>query len=153
VPVVDPDKPFLPSLAQQRYLAAWLDPNSPHSILGLAKLVKVNRRTVYDWLDDQRFCTWFAAAAERFFQANKHTMWKKCLELAIEGSPDHIKLIAQRSGELRPDVQSVNGDRPGALQIFLNVPRPNQLQPAPPEPDTIDLQPLVLPTHPSIEEH
>jgi hypothetical protein len=63
-------------------------------------------------------------------------MWQKCLELATQGSPEHIKLIALRTGELHQD--AANGRGPGIARVFINVPRPpRELE------DTID-EPMVI---------
>lgn len=149
-----PDRPFVPTPAQLRYLATWLDPAGPDTITQLAAAARVNRRTVYDWLEDPRFCLWFTTHVERVFLADRLRMWKRCLELAIKGSPDHIKLVAQRAGELRPEFPGNNSDRTGGMQVFINVPRPRpQLDQATEQLDTIDVMPAVLPVVTSSEEH
>ena len=152
---LDEARPFIPTRVQARYLRRWLDPSSPDTIKGIAELAKVNRRTVYKWLDNPAFCAWFADQVERMFQTLKPRMWKRCLELAMAGSEGHIKLVAQRCGELQVEAQGTGRDgRHGITQVFLNVPRPprTQLEPAG-GPGTIDIGPTVLAGQRSDEEH
>jgi hypothetical protein len=79
---------------------------------------------VYRWMDDPQFCAWFTDQCERLFRHHVPAMWQKCLELAIAGSPEHIKLIAMRTGELRTETQGVGAAQAGITQVFVNVPRP-----------------------------
>jgi hypothetical protein len=102
---LDRPRAFIPNQQQLRYLRAYLDPATPANIKAVAETAKVNRRNIYRWLDDPAFCAWFAEQCERLFRHHVPAMWQKCLELAMAGSPEHIKLIAMRTGELRPETQ------------------------------------------------
>lgn len=149
-----PERPFIPTHAQLKYLSKWLDPDAPDTITGLAKFAGVNRRSVYDWFEDPKFCLWFTERVERVFLADKHRMWRRCIELACRGSVDHIKLVAQRAGELRPEFPGNNETRSGSIQVFLNVPRPHhELAQAADAADVIDVGPALLPVAGSVEEH
>jgi len=122
---------FVPTQAQWRYLRAYLDPHNVGSIRDCARRASVNRRTVYDWLEDERFCSWFHEQTRRQFLHQLPAMWAKCIELACQGSPEHIKLIAMRTGELSgPGTHDHNRVPPpaAATAVFINVPRPQLLQ-------------------------
>lgn len=142
-------RPFVPNRQQQRFLNTWLEPDSPDTIKGLAERSGVPRRTIYNWLDDDEFRQWFSEQAERFFGFNRLRMWQKCQELAIRGSPEHIRLCAQRVGELRTEGQGVPTGA-GVNNVFINVPRPEF---APPSNIVVDATPAILPVNPSTEEH
>jgi hypothetical protein len=122
---------FVPTPAQWRYLRAYLDPDSSGAIKHCAARANVNWRTVYDWLADDRFREWFTDETRRVFSHRLPAMWAKCMDLACSGSPDHIRLIALRTGELlnagSPDQRS-----PAHTAVFINVPRPQQLDTAQP---------------------
>jgi hypothetical protein len=117
----------VPNQQQLRYLRAYLDPSTPANIKAVAEAAAVNRRNIYRWLDEPQFCGWFAEQCQRVFMHRLPAMWQKCLELATEGSPEHIKLIALRTGELRQDAP--NGRGTGIQSVFINVPAPNYEQP------------------------
>jgi hypothetical protein len=126
-PPLDQCRPFIPNQQRLRYLRAYLDPATPCNIKAVAEAARVNRRTVYKWLDDPQFCTWFADQCNSLFRHRTHAMWQKCLDLALQSSPEHIKLIAMRTGEVREGAANGRGD--GISAVFINVPR------APREPD------------------
>ena len=118
---------FIPTQAQWRYLRAYLDPSKTGaSITDCARRANVNRRTVYDWLEDERFCSWFHEHTRRLFTHCLPAMWQKCIELACQGSPEHIKLIALRTGELSGPGTNDHGRSgpPTAAAVFINIPRP-----------------------------
>ena len=117
---------FIPTPAQWRYLRAYLDPNNSGAIKHCAQRANVNWRTVYDWLADERFRQWFTEETRRVFTHRLPAMWSKCLDLAAEGSPEHIRLIAMRTGELIQPGSHDQRQLP-ATAVFINVPRPPQL--------------------------
>lgn len=119
---------FVPTAAQWRYLRAYLEPNGAPTIRGCAARANVNWRTVYDWLADERFRDWFTAETRRVFTHQLPAMWSKCMELACAGSPEHIKLIALRTGELIGPGTNDHA-RPSTTAVFINVPRPRALDP------------------------
>jgi len=143
---LDQRSPFVPNQQQLRYLRAYLDPSTPANIKAVAEAARVNRRNIYRWLDDPNFCEWFAAQCQRVFMHRVPAMWQKCIELASAGSPEHIKLVALRTGELRPGAE--NGRGAGISQVFINVPRPGREHGF-----VVDVGPAVLPPAPSDEEH
>jgi len=148
-----PERPalFIPTQQQIRYLRAYLDPNTQANITSIAEIARVNRRTVYKWLEQPAFCIWFKEQCESLFRHRVPKMWAKCLELAEAGSPDHIKLIAQRGGELQIEAQGTGRDgRAGITQVFLNVPRPQLVAHEAP---AMDLEPIVLACQTSEDEH
>jgi hypothetical protein len=135
---LDEARPFLPNPGQIRYAKAYLDPANPGNIKAIAAAAGVHRRSVYTWMQDPEFCLWLKEQAERVITHHLPIMWQRCLELAIQGSPEHIKLIALRSGELRQDAP--NGRGPG-VQVFLNVPRPRYELPQAPTDTVLDVTP------------
>ena len=119
IPVV-----FIPTKAQWRFLNVFLAPDGPDSIRKCAERACVNRRTVYDWQQDDRFKQWFHDQCEKQAKTERELMWRNARKLAIAGSPEHIKLVAQKAGELIP--AGANDRRPiGPLGVFINVPRPD----------------------------
>jgi hypothetical protein len=129
---------FVPSQQQLRYLRAYLDPATPANIKAVAAAAHVNRRNIYRWFDDAEFCAWFKEQCERLLQHRIPRMWMRCIELAEQGSPEHIKLVAMKTGELRQDAP--NGRGPGMAAVFINVPRPPRERD-----DDIDVQPFIRP--------
>ena len=122
IPVV-----FLPTKAQWRFLNVFLAPDGPDSIAKCAAKACVNRRTVYDWQQDPRFKEWFHDQCEKQAKTERELMWRNARKLAIAGSPEHIKLVAQKAGELIH--AGANDRRPiGPLGVFINVPRPDAPQ-------------------------
>lgn len=117
---------FVPTHAQWRYLRAYLEPTSTGVIRHVAAKANVNWRTVYDWLADDRFRDWFTTETRRLFLHRLPKIWDKCAELAEQGSPEHIKLIGMRTGEL---IHAGTFDQrvPAAMGVFINVPRPEAL--------------------------
>lgn len=142
---VDRVEPFAPHPQHWSYLRAFLDPAIPHNIKAICQAARINRRNVYRWLQDPAFCRWFSEQCDSLFRHRLHGMWQKCLDLAIQGSPEHIKLIAMKAGDLLQEAP--NGRGPGLAQVFINVPRP----PREPE-DAIDVQPLIRPVPASNRE-
>jgi hypothetical protein len=135
--------PFRPNAQQIRYLEKFMDPElKPWNIKTVAAAARVHRRQVYRWMENPQFCAWFKEETDRVFRHALPKMWARCMELAIQGSPEHIKLIGLRTGELRAEAQSVNGERASITNVFVNVPRPHQLEPAG---DVLDIAPAIFP--------
>jgi hypothetical protein len=121
---------FIPTKAQWRFLDVFTSPDGPNTIKGCAERAAVNRRTVYDWFEDQRFCAWFYGHCDRRGKPERELMWRNTRKLAAAGSPEHIKLVAMKAGEL---IGTGTNDRmlqPASLGVFINVPRPPAELPA-----------------------
>jgi hypothetical protein len=114
---------FIPTPAQWRFLQAFLTPDGPNTIKGCAQHANVNRRTVYDWFEDERFRLWFYGECDKQAKTERELMWRNARKLAIAGSPEHIKLVAMKSGEiLGPGTN--DHMHPPTTAVFINVPRP-----------------------------
>ena len=132
-PAVDAP-PFIPTKQQMRFVHVFLSPDGPDTITGCAKLASVNRRTVYDWLEDRQFRQWFHEQCNRQGAAERELMWRNARKLAIAGSPEHIKLVAMKAGELIQPGTNDHARFPGSPAVFINVPRPRLLDPGTPDP-------------------
>jgi hypothetical protein len=145
--IEETQRTFVPTQQQLRYLRSYLNPAVPGNIKAVAEDAGVNRRNVYRWLDDPAFCAWFAEQCNRVFMHRVPAMWQKCIELATAGSPEHIKLVAARTGELRQAADNGRGN--GIQQVFINVPRPDSEEHG----YVVDVGPAVLPAPASDDEH
>ena len=114
-------KPFRPSPYQQAYLEAWLDPQAPRTISGISRHIDVPRRTIQSWLAIDDFVRWFNGEIERHTCALWRPVLLKVTELALKGSIEHIKLLAQIRGAIRP--VDNGADRTG-LMVVVGIPRP-----------------------------
>lgn len=135
---------FRPSKRQVAYLQAWLDPQAPKTISGIARHIDVPRRTVSHWLAQDQFMTWFNAELERETDHLWRPLLLKTANLAMQGSVEHAKLLALIRGAIRQD----DGPQRGGVTVIVGVPRsgdPTPLPPADPRP--------MLPPAPSSEEH
>lgn len=118
---------FLPTKAQWRFLNVFLAPDGPVTISGCARTASINRRTVYDWFEDERFRLWFYSECDKQAKTERELMWRNARRLAIAGSPEHIKLVAAKAGEL---IGAGSNDhmRAGPTAVFINVPRPKAVE-------------------------
>ena len=110
---------FRPSPQQLAYLAAWLDPKTPKSISGIAIAIGVPRRTIYNWLESPDFLSWFDHEVERNVEALWRPVLHRVAELALQGSIEHAKLLAQIRGALHPHVATNH-----AVNVIIGIPRP-----------------------------
>lgn len=135
---------FRPNKRQREYLDAWLDPQSPKSVHGICKATGIPRSTVYHWLRHDDFTTWFNAEIERATDHAWRPILSKLAQLALAGSVEHAKLLAQIRGAIRQD------EAPGArgVTVILGMPRAGDPAPLPPA----DPRP-ALPPAPSRDEH
>lgn len=112
--------PFRPSRPQQAYLEAWLDPQAPKTISGIATHIAVPRRTVHHWLANDDFVAWFNAEIQQHTEHRWAPVLLKVAQLALQGSIDHVRLLAQIRGAIRLR------ENPAAdgLTVVVGVPRP-----------------------------
>ena len=122
---------FRPSQQQLAYLACWLDPQAPKTILGIANHIGVARRTIYNWLEQPTFVRWFNGRVARHTDHAWMPLLHRLTELALQGSIEHMKLLAQIRGAMRPEITRRDGcgfvvigvPRPGADSDILTTPR------------------------------
>jgi hypothetical protein len=111
---------FTPNPQQLRYLRAWLDPGAPKTVGAICRHSGIPQRTVTHWLAQDAFRRWFNAGIER---ATDH-LWQPLLlrlaTLAMKGSVEHAKLLAQIRGAIRP-VENGSG---AGVTVIVGVPRP-----------------------------
>ena len=113
------NRAFRPSRHQQIYLEAWLNPHAPKTISAICRHTGIPRRTVQDWLRSAAFVSWFNGALERHTDILWQPVLLKIAELALQGSIEHAKLLAQVRRGLRPFRGSGN-----AMTVIIGVPRP-----------------------------
>lgn len=145
---------FIPTAQQMRYLAACLDPRLA-TLDAMATAARINRVTIWRWRQDARFVDWLTQQIARGFGLKYHLALDRALDLAIQGSPEHLKLLMGKFGDLRHagDDDSRNG--PQQVAIHINVPRPAQsgINSAGAEPMTFDITPRpMLPPTSSTEQ-
>jgi hypothetical protein len=135
-----------PTKRQQRYLELWLDPTKPRNVYGLAPLIPCAPRSIYEWLHNPAFVAWFNSQVE---DATEH-LWRPILhktsQLALQGSVEHAKLIAQIRGALRND--DGHGRGGVGVQVVIGVPRAGDRVELP-----ADAPMPALPPAPSTEQH
>lgn len=126
----DTDRPFIPNRQMLQFLNVFLSPDGPNTIRGCAERASVPRRTVYNWFESDAFRAWFHDQCSRCGATERELMWRNARRLAIAGSPEHIKLVAMKAGELiHPGANEHM--RPAPTAVFINVPRPPSLPAAP----------------------
>jgi hypothetical protein len=119
---------FTPSRLQRRYLEVWLDPTQPKTVTAIAKELGITRRSICYWFADLGFKGWFEAEVDA---ATRH-VWQaallRCSQLALGGSAEHFKLLAQIRGVLGRE----NGvDQARSITVALGVPRPARIHERP----------------------
>jgi len=119
---------FVPTKQQLQFLQVFLSPDGPNTITKCANIACVARRTVYHWFQNEDFRQWFHAECSRQSATERELMWRNARRLAIAGSPEHIKLVAMKAGELIHAGSNDPQFRPNTA-VFINVPRP-ELAPA-----------------------
>lgn len=135
---------FTPSKRQQAYLHAWLDPQAPKTVSGIAKHIDVPRRTITYWLKQDEFMAWFNAQIERETDHLWRPLLLKTAQLGMQGSVEHTKLLAQIRGAIRQD----DAPQRGGVTVIVGIPRsgdPVQVPASAPMPQ--------LPPPPSSTEH
>jgi hypothetical protein len=100
------DTPFCPSRSQQAYLEAWLDPQAPKTISGISTHIDVSRRAIQGWLKNDAFVAWFNAEIERHTDNLWQPVLLKLTALALEGSIEHMTLLAKIRGAIRHDARA-----------------------------------------------
>lgn len=113
-------RPFRASPYQQAYLEAWLDPQAPKTISGIARHIDVPRRTIHSWLAIDDFVRWFNGEIERHTCALWRPVLLKVTELALQGSIEHIKLLAQIRGAIRNERDDVVA---GDVRVLFGIRR------------------------------
>ena len=149
VPPVQPLKPVRPFRAtklQRLYLEAWLDPQAPKSVVGIAKSIGISPWSVYHWRENPAYVAWFDAELERQTDSLWKPVLQKITQLALAGSVEHAKLLAQIRGAIKGDGSERGG---GGVTVIVGVPRAGDRVelPAPAPGPT-----LLLPV-PSVEQH
>jgi len=113
--------PFRPSRQQQTYLEAWLDPRSPKTIAGIASNIGVARRSIYNWFERPEFVRWFNAEIEHHTDHLWQPVLYRLTEFALAGSIEHMRLLVQIRGALRPEITRHDGR---SFVVMVGVPRP-----------------------------
>lgn len=139
-----------------RFLAAALDLDTPNTLTAQAKAAQVNRRTLYDWFERPEFMAWFNQERERLLRRYYDRALLRAGQLAEQGSPDHLKLLMAKFGDLRHGSYGDGDTDHGRPQtaVYINVPRPEQ--PARVDvaaPMTIDITPRPMLPPTSDQEH
>lgn len=112
---------FTPTRAQQAYLEAWLDPQTPKSITGICRHLDLPRRTAHNWLADHHgFVPWFDGELQRHTDHLWQPILMKVAQLALQGSIEHAKLFAQVRGALRQPEQFASSN----ITVLVGIPRP-----------------------------
>lgn len=124
-----PVKPFRPSARQVAYVNAWCDPAAAKSTVGIAKLIGVDRGTVYAWLDKPDFMAWFNAEMDKRTEHLWRPILNKTTQLALQGSAEHTKLLAQIRGDLRTG--DGGGSASAGVVVNVGIPRPGDPAPIP----------------------
>jgi len=113
--------PFRPSKRQRLYLEAWLDPSMPKTVQGICKAMNVPRSTVTYWLKQPAFMAWWNEEMHRYTEHLWNPALVKLGHLAIQGSAEHMKLLAQIRGAIKGDQQ---GSTSVGVQVVVGIPRP-----------------------------
>jgi hypothetical protein len=150
----DPDA-FVPSTRMQRYLAACLDP-SLLTLEAIASAARINRVTVWKWKQDPAFVDWMTNQIQRTYGLKYSIALDRALNLAMQGSPEHLKLLMAKFGDLRSLEHDGSSNQRQQIAVHINVPRP-QLEAPRREPDdvplTIDVTPRPMSPPPNESEH
>jgi hypothetical protein len=118
---------FVPTKQMRRFLETFMDPSGPRTRSAMARLAHVNRRTVYDWFANPDFAAWWHSEVEQRFRYEMGRVWRRCFELAEQGSAEHIRLVALRFGGLHRGDEGFDSDpkRPQTV-VLVNVPSPRE---------------------------
>lgn len=139
-------EPYKPSKRQVAYLTAWLDPQAPKTIEGIARHINVPSRTIHYWLKDARFMAWLNTTLDNVTDALWRPVLLKLADLAVKGSVEHAKLLAQIRGAIKT---GDDGGRPSVgVQVVVGIPRPGDRVELP-----ADHTLPSLPPPPSSEQH
>jgi hypothetical protein len=142
----DPSLTFTPTAHQLRFGAAAANPWL-RSVEAMAKAAGVNRVTVWRWSQNPQFVAWLKDKVQRAYGLKYALAIDKALDLAMQGSPEHLKLLMMKFGDWRPAGADGQGNQLRQVSVFINVPRP----PREPE-DAIDVQPFIRPVPASEKE-
>ncbi len=121
-----------PSERQIAYRDAIFDPRIPPTIAARAEAAQVSRQTVYNWMRDADFHAWLSNERRLAFEHRIEDVKQKCIELALRGSAEHMRLVLEMAGELpgrggrRDEAGGVSSGHP---MVFINVPRPLPVNP------------------------
>jgi hypothetical protein len=106
---------------QEKYLCACLNAEIPRTITARAAAAGVSRQSVYKWLQTPEFREWLSTQRRLAFEHSIDDVKQRCVELAVQGSPEHIRIVLELSGELG---RGAHQYEPRAVGVFINVPRP-----------------------------
>lgn len=115
-------KPFQPNKKQHAYLDAWTDPTAPKTVIGIAKHIGMSRAAIHLWQRSPEFTAWFNSECRRRTDHLWEPILAKTSHLALQGSPEHIKLIGQIRGELGHGESSAGANV--GVTVVVGVPRP-----------------------------
>ena len=151
-PVTEVDESRQPSWSptprQEAYLQACLNPETARTITARAAAARVSRQAVYKWMQLPEFRAWLSTQRQLAFEHGIDDVKQRCLELAAQGSPEHIRIVLELAGELGRGAAHVLGSaQVGIGTVYINVPRPA------PDDDATDIGSPVLPLPASNEHH
>ena len=119
-----------PTERQEAYARECLDPQTPRTISARAAASGVSRQSIYKWLRVPEFRAWLSTQRRLAFEHAIDDVKARCVELAVQGSPEHVRIVLELAGELRgrgmPYASDGINDR--AVNLILNVPRPRPQQ-------------------------
>lgn len=147
------ERGFQPSPQQLRYLVCAADANN-HGFEAIAKAARINRVTAWRWRQDTAFTEWFQREVLRAFGMKYALALDKAADLAMAGSPEHLKLLMVKMGDLRHGNDDGHSSGGQQIAVHINVPRPELAARELPRLDTIDVAPRpTLPPVTSDQEH
>jgi transposase-like protein len=116
----------MPTRKHLAYLECWLDPTQPKNMSQIARALGISRRTIAGWLQQDDFRAWFTEEMDRHIDHHWTPALLKVTQLAIAGSAEHFKLLAQVRGALRSE-----SDQRVGVQVIVGIPRPGDHVPVP----------------------
>ena len=96
----------------------WLDPSRPKNVSAISRELGLARRSVHRWLQDPGFTAWFNEQVDRHTAHGWEPMLHKLATLALSGSVEHMRLLAQIRGALHPASLPSS-----SISIVMGVPR------------------------------
>lgn len=129
-----------------RYVAACADPML-RTLEAIAKAAHVNRTTAWRWHQQPDFTAWVQDQLQKTFGLKYTIALHRALDLAIQGSPEHMKLLMLKFGDLKASAEyDGRSNHQQHIAVMINVPRPDQLQAHTlAQPDSVSIAPMPQP--------
>ena len=86
------------------------------SITEIADKAGVARKTIYTWLDDEKFNEVLNEKIDKFVNSQTAGVWKSLIANAIDGDTRAIKLFFEMQGKYK-DRKEITGKNGGAIEI------------------------------------